>query len=669
MRVLVAALALAATQAVAQPVVAPTPDRPDRVEEAAGFQITNSFEVGYRFADVSGNADVYRANVNYGNGMRLLEGQLRVNSLDGRGRFLDELSFNTSGAGTDPYQSHTLRAEKTAWYRYDLQVRLVRYANQLPSVWSGERGFDTERLFQTHDLTLFPGRRVEILLGYDRNKRTGPGFTTTGLTTSAGAFDRGDFLRFRTDLRQMNNHSRAGINIHFAGLALTAIQSYDNYREDTLYADASALDFQLDNVQQVDDLARHEPFHGNTPATVVALRTEKERWIGFQGRFTYSGGRRNSILSERLTAIDQAASLSTLRQTFILGGANRAQGTGEATVTLLPSPKWTITNTSAVNNLRIDGAASFLEVTSFENRFIDFDRLATRHITNATEASYRPVRELSLYGAYRFSTRRIRSSEAFEFPEFEFRTELAEVDNDVHAGAGGVRWMPVKGVRASFDVEVGRADRPLTPRSPRKYHNESARVQWRGRGATVVGFFKSDINSNPADLVGFSSDQQSAGFHASWARPSGRVTLDGGYTYRRLDTAASIFNLFEPQSTEARTYYTSNLHNVSFGSRLVPQRRVTLYFGYALAKDTGRDGGLPASPDFTPAYPNVGFDGVSYFQSFPLTYQSPRARISVELTERLSWNFGYQRYSYSERLTSLQDYRANVGYSSFRWSF
>ena len=41
---------------------------------------------GYRFATVSGRQETYRADVNYGNGIRLLGSNLSVNSRDGHGR-------------------------------------------------------------------------------------------------------------------------------------------------------------------------------------------------------------------------------------------------------------------------------------------------------------------------------------------------------------------------------------------------------------------------------------------------------------------------------------------------------------------------------------------------------------------------------------------------------
>ena len=236
--------------------------------------------------------------------------------------------------------------------------------------------------------------------------------------------------------------------------------------------------------------------------------------------------------------------------------------------------------------MRIEGGADFLEVSRFTNRFLRFESLGVRHITNATEASFRPVKQLSLYGAYRFSTRRVSTRDAIEFPDFGFENELVAVDNDVHAGAAGLRWLPAKGVRVSFDFEAGRADQPLTPVSEKRFHNERFRVQWRKKGFAAAAYFSNEINSNPAELVDYSSDGRSGGFQLSWADPDARWTLDGGYAWIHLDTAAGIFNLFEPGQA-ARTFYTSNLHTANFGARLALHQRATLYLGYSLAKDTG----------------------------------------------------------------------------------
>ena len=666
---LATASVLASSVLAAQPVVTPTPDRPDDIEKAGVYTISNSFEAGYRFSDVSGNRDVYRSSVNFGSGLRLFEGQLRINTQEGKGSLFDEFAFNTVGAGNDPYQSSILRVEKNALYRYDMQFRIVNYFNRLPSLWNGEHGVDSERVFQNHDLTLFPGTRFEVLLGYDRSNHTGPGFSSEG-TISVGAFQKDQFIRLTNNLRRLNNQYRVGVNVRAAGLAITFVQAFDNYKEDTEYGDGSIFPTQATNVQPVERLRRDEPIHGNTPVTSIAIRTENERLVGFHGRYVYASGSRNFVLSEDVTALDPARGLSTLRQTVILGEGRRRQGSGDFTVTVMPSDPWTITNTTSINNSRIAGDAALFEMSLFTTESIRLEELGVRHISNATEVNFRPVPKFGLYGAYRFSTRRIRTREFFQFPGSDFEVPTADQENDIHSGVGGFRWRPIRGLRISFDAEVGRADRPLTPISEREFHNETARVQWRKKAFVFGASFKSAVNDNSASLINHSYTSRQFGVNTSWTQKDGRITIDANYTKLDLNTASGIFNFLQATEpgVERHNFYTSNLHTLYFGSRIQARPRLTFYLGYSLAKDTG-DGRRPSySSGVVPNYPNFSFDG-DFYNSFPLAYQSPLARLSVQLNKVLSWNFGWQFYNYSEQFIGQQNYHAHVGYSSFRWTF
>src|ERR1035438_8394727 len=109
---------LLAHAALAQQVVTPTPDQagPPRGENTGDYNVMESFETGYRFAVVDGSVGTYRSDVNYGNGIRLLSGNLSVNSRDGHGRWFDQIVLATIGLGNDPYQSVTLRVEKNKNY-------------------------------------------------------------------------------------------------------------------------------------------------------------------------------------------------------------------------------------------------------------------------------------------------------------------------------------------------------------------------------------------------------------------------------------------------------------------------------------------------------------------------------------------------------------------------
>ena len=549
---------LVVTLARAQPLVTPTPDMPDESEEAGDYTISNSFEVGYRMSDISGNHDVYRSSVNFGSGVRLFEGQLRIHSKEGKGTLIDELSFHTVGQGEDPYQFTRMEIEKNRWFRYDMQLRVNRFFNRLPSLWSGERGQWSERTFQNHDLTLFPDSRFEVLFGYDRNSQTGPGFGSEGINRDFGALRNENFLRLTRDLRRQNNQYRAGLNARVAGLAITFMQALDNYKEDTVCGDGSPFLSLSPNVQRVDSLRRNEPIHGNTPVTSIAVRTENEHRIGFQGRYVYASGNRNFILSEDIMAVNSDLNLSSFRQTFIVGDAQRKQGNGDFTVTFMPADRWTISNTTSVNNTRISGDAAFVEVTASTNQYQDFEHLGIRHITNASEVNLRAHRKLGLYGAYRFSRRRIQTRENFFTTGFDFIGDLFEQSSDINSGVGGFRWRPRPELRVSFDAEFGKADLPFTPRSEKQFHSETLRLQWRKKGFLLGGSFKSRDNDNSATLINHSSTSRHFGFNGSWTHPESRFTLDGGYTKLELDIASGIFNFF-PQGdppAQSRSFYT-----------------------------------------------------------------------------------------------------------------
>src|SRR5262249_47788142 len=96
--------------AAAQQTVAPTDARvgPPRGENTGNYNVTQSFELGYRWRLLGGDQDMYRSVVNYRNGVSLLGSRLTVNSRDGHGGLFDEILLTTQGLGSDPYQSAIL---------------------------------------------------------------------------------------------------------------------------------------------------------------------------------------------------------------------------------------------------------------------------------------------------------------------------------------------------------------------------------------------------------------------------------------------------------------------------------------------------------------------------------------------------------------------------------
>jgi len=100
----------------------------------------------------------------------------------------------------------------------------------------------------------------------------------------------------------------------------------------------------------------------------------------------------------------------------------------------------------------------------------------------------------------------------------------------------------------------------------------------------------------------------------------------------------------------------------------VVAKRVDLYLGYSITRDTG-DGRSSAAPAGATDPTSLVFTPV---QTFPLNFQSPMARVSFSVRPKLRWNAGWQFYNYHEDfglLSYYQGYHANTGYTSLTWAF
>ena len=257
--------------AMAQPVVAPTnePVGPVRGQDIGGYNVTNSFEFGYRFASIAGNEGLYRSDVNYGNGLRLLGSSLTIDSKEGHGHLFDELLLTTLGLGNDPYEYVSLRIRKNRLYRYDMTWRQNQFFDPGVVVSGGEHLFNTTRLLQDHDLTFLPDNRiVQFDIGYSRNTLTGPGLT------SAQEFDNNStaFPAF-SNIHQQYNDYRAGAMVHFSGFTMNVWRTWEFFKQDTVDNltgnEGSGIPGDPTSIQQ---FARVQPFHGSNGAWWDALR-------------------------------------------------------------------------------------------------------------------------------------------------------------------------------------------------------------------------------------------------------------------------------------------------------------------------------------------------------------------------------------------------------------
>ncbi len=651
-------IGLVARFAAAQPVVAPTnePVGPPRGENTGDYNITNSFETGYRWHTVDGNIGKYRSDVNFGNGIRLLGSTLTVNSKDGHGHYFDELQLTTGGLGNDPYQFANLRIQKNKLYRYDLLWRENDYYNPALTISNGQHFLNTTRRFHDQSLTLFPQSKLKFFLGYGRNSQSGPALTTIQYPDS-----RGDEFPLFSNIRRVQDEYRLGTEFEIAGIKLGVLRSWEFFRDDTGAAITGLLPGNnLTDSATLATFARSQPNHGSTDGWRVNILSDRSKLYSLSGKFTYAGGRRDFILDENALGTDRFGS-NRLRQTYIFGNARRPVTAASFTATLFPASKLTISNQTSFHSTRMDGDSTFTEINNatLSTTLVNFQYLGIRAITNTTDINYQWNNWASVYGGYQFSNRRIRSTEQTVFAGFPDRLQ-AEQENTVHAGLFGVRLRPAKGLTVRLDAEVGRADRPFYPIGEKNYQAFGGRVQYKAKSLILSAAARTNYNTNSVSLSAYSSRSRNYSFDASWA-PRAWFSFDAGYNKIHLDTTSGIAYFLQGDLVNGNSVYISNIHALNAGARFTV-KRAEIYVGYNRVQDLG-DGRAISSTQLP------GIDPFYLAQTFPLSFDSPLARLSLKLTPKLRWNAGYQYYRYNEEFLDRQNYKAHTGFTSVTWAF
>jgi hypothetical protein len=111
------------------------------------------------------------------------------------------------------------------------------------------------------------------------------------------------------------------------------------------------------------------------------------------------------------------------------------------------------------------------------------------------------------------------------------------------------------------------------------------------------------------------------------------------------------------------SYYVSNLYTANLLTHLI-FRRFDLSLGYSRIQDLGDGRATPTTTLIGP-----GLTAFQTAQTFPVKLQTPQARISYKINERLHWNLAYQYFGYHETFSFGENYLAHTGYTSLLWSF
>ena len=297
----------------AQPVVAPSPDRTGAPlgEAWGGYNVTNSFETGYRFTTVGGDASLFHNTENYGDGLRLFGANLTMNSKEGHGVLFDFLSLNATGLGNDPYGAATVRIEKNDLYRYDMHWRKSNYTNLPLDNGASANLMNTQRILQDHDLSVSVATWAKLQLGYSRVHQTGPQDST--YEGYIGGLGR-SVLPILQNVRRDYNEYRVGTQLELFGFRLTLSHQWEYSKDDTTtdplvpgqpYPLALSVPYQPALPVTYSPLGitaynRTNPMHGVNRGWFANLNRSTKFWA-LNARMTYSKGENTTMYYETET--------------------------------------------------------------------------------------------------------------------------------------------------------------------------------------------------------------------------------------------------------------------------------------------------------------------------------------------------------------------------------
>lgn len=688
-------------------------ETPDKMGD---YLVVSSIEFGYRGLAVGGDQNKFQSDLNYRAGPRLFDSSFLMRSQDGKSGFVDTLLVTSTGWGADPQGTFRINAEKSKWYRFDGSYRRFKYYRFLnsfanpnwvfspanfsvaPKLFTGEHGTDTRMKVGDFDLTILPkNEKIRFNIGYSPERLNGPAFTNYHFG--------GNEFNLLNNLRSRADDYRVGADGKIGPIDFSFLQGFRRFRDDSFITQASQINLNP-AAASLTSYHRDEPSRGSVNYTRFSLHSLIARKLDITGRIIYSKAKSDFTFLEsfagrnfnpRVTGwppTPPAATPNILNfgNYNITGNADRPDTLGDIGVTFLATDRLRISNTFRVEDFKINGFAVFSDFFSITRGsgatartdtvgFSNLDATRTtkyRKYQNTIEGDYQFNNRYAVHFGYRYGQRHIEEGlEGFNLgsngslsPPPARSSEFESEENHTHAVIGGFKARPANNWTIYFDGEHGTADNVFTRIGNYNYTNIRAKSRYSPTNRlTFNTALIAKNNANPSEIAGVSIEDfgvsiKSRIFTSSvdWAATE-RVSFSTGYTFNWVNNNAVVDYFFNSiRHPLGHSLYYSRNHYFFFDTvtRLAP--RVTLYAAYRINKDTGQ-GDRVADPTGNPGL---------LIASYPMSYQSPEARLAVRVTRRLDWNVGYQYYNYNESTLvgpRPENYHAHLPYTSLRIYF
>jgi hypothetical protein len=679
-------------------------------EDAGDYIVTSSIEFGYRGLSVDGDHNKYRSDLNYSAGPRLFDSSFLLKSKEDQGSLFDTLIVSSTGWGADPQGNFRLSVEKPAWYRFDATYRRFKYFRFLnsfanpnwvfnpttfsrpPNPVTGEHGYDSRVQLGDFDLTILPkDPHIRFNVGYSPERYNGPAFTNYHVG--------GNEFMLLSQLRSRSNDFRFGADGRVGPINFSFLQGFRRFRDDSFIDLGVTPGINLNPAAaSLTSFNRDEPTRGKVNYTRVSVQTLVANRLDITGRIVYSKATSNynSIESfsgrnwnPRITGFPPTPPGATpnilnLGQYNLTGESERPNTLGDLGLTFRATNKFRISNTFRAETFEINGAALFSDFFSltrgtrtdtigFSNRNVN-TLTEYRKFQNTIEGDYQFSPRYSIHFGYRFANRRIEEAiSGFNLGSNSPPTLTPEQHvehNNTNVFFGGFKARPISDWTIYFDAEHGTADNVFSRIGNYDYTNIRAKSRYRpNRKLSFNLALITKDNSNPSEIAGVSLEDfgvnvKSRVFTSSvdWV-PNSRLSISTGYNHHWINSDAVVeyfFNSVQHPLGHSLYFMRNHFFYVDAVAQLMP--RVTLYGSYRVNKDNGQGSRTP-DPTGTPG---------TLIASYPMSFQSPEARLAIRLFKRLDWNVGYQYYNYNESELvgpRPQNYHAHLPYTSLRVYF
>jgi hypothetical protein len=685
-------------------------------EDAGNYTVTSSIEFGYRGFSMAGDEDKYKSDLNYKAGPRLFDTSFLMRSKNSKGLF-DTMLVTSTGWGADPTGNMRMSVENPKWYRFDGTYRRFKYFRLLNNIanptWSfspvplpanpnvGLHRFNTKTSIGDFDLTLLPKNElIKFYVGYSPERYNGP--ATQMYHVGGGE------LFLPVELRSRANDFRVGADAKLGPVNLSFMQGFRRFRDDSFVVGGTGLNT-ASTATQLTSFTRNDPVRGKVDYTRFSIHSLVANKLDLTGRILYSNAESDSNYIESFTGRNwnprvtgwpptpPSGTPNTLNfgQYDITSNTKRPSWLFDFGATYLATKHFRLSNTFRVEDFEITGAGFFTDFFQITRNItggtrtdsVGFtDRPATevtkyRRYQNTIEGDYDFNPRYSIHFGYRYGKRQLElffngfnfaSNGSFSPPAVPTTSEEFE-ENHTNAFFGGFKARPYKNWTMYFDAEHGTADNIFTRIGNYDYTNVRFKTRYAlNRKFNLNLYVITRDNANPSEIAGVSIEDfglkyKSRAFNSSvdWL-VTPRFSINVGYNYNWVNSNALIDYSYLSSTNSAirgNALYFMRLNYFYFESTARFSDRVTLYSAYRISDDNGQ-GNRISDPAATGARTIVS--------SYPMSFQSPEARLAIRLHRRLDWNLGYQYYNYNESALvgpRPQNYHAHLPYVSLRLYF